>query len=116
MGAGGLLVLFLAFSLCAGCTSTTVGNTWYENESIKTMINHAGDPAEIHVQVTVYRISNLAQEQYTVLNAPVTLARGDSIVTIPGKLPSGTYKLYVYVLGDNDRKTAVILDITMLFS
>lgn len=113
VGAGSLLVFSLIFCLCAGCTSTTIGNTWYENESVKTMITHAGNPADINVQVTVYRISGLAQEQYTVLNAPVTLARGENLVTIPGNLPSGSYKMYVYVLSDNDRKTAVIRDITV---
>jgi hypothetical protein len=113
MGAGAILVLSLILCLCAGCTSTTVGNAWYENESVRTMITHTGEPADIHVQVTVYRISSLTQEQYTVLNAPVTLSRGDNLVTIPGNLPSGTYKLYIYVLGDNDRKTAVIRDITV---
>jgi hypothetical protein len=77
------------------------------------MISHTGDPADVRVQVTVYRISDLHQELYTILDVPVSLSLGDTLVVVPGELPPGSYKLYVYVLGDNDRKTAVIRDITV---
>jgi len=106
-----LLVIFLSF--CSGCTSTTVGNTWYENQSVRTTISHTGEPADLTVQVTVYRIDSMSQEFYTVLSTPVSLSQGDTLVTIPGELPPGAYKVFIYVLGDNDRKTAVIRDITV---
>jgi len=106
-------MLVISLSFCSGCTSTTVGNTWYENQSVRTTISHTGDPADLTVQVTVYKLGNLDQEFYTVLSTPVSLSPGDTLVTIPGELPPGSYKLYVYVLGDNDRKTAVIRDITV---
>ena len=111
--AGLFAVLIISLSFCSGCTSTTVGDTWYENQSIRTTISHTGEPADLTVQVTVYRIDIMSQEFTTVLSTPVSLPQGNTLVTIPRELPPGSYKLYVYVLGDNDRKTAVIRDITV---
>lgn len=111
--AGLLILLIICLSLCTGCVSTTIGNTWYENQSVRTTISHSGEPADLTVQVTVYKLGSLDQQLYTVLSTPVSLSRGDTLVTIPVDLPPGPYKLFVYVLGDNDRKTAVIRDITV---
>lgn len=111
--AGFFALLVVVLSFCSGCTSTTVGNTRYENQSVQTTISHAGEPANLTVQVTVYRINTLSQELYTVISTPVPLSPGETLVTLPVDLPPGPYKLYVYVLGDNDRKTAVIRDITV---
>lgn len=111
--AGLFALLVISLSFCSGCTSTTVGNTWYENQSVRTTISHTGEPADLTVQVTVYRIDSMSQEFYTVLSTPVSLSQGETLVTIPGELPPGSYKIFVYVLGDNDRKTAVIRDITV---
>ena len=111
--AGFLALLVISLSFCSGCVSTTVGNTWYENQSVRTTISHAGDPADLTVQVTVYKLGNLNQEFSTVLSTPVSLPPGETIVSLPAELPPGSYKLFVYVLGDNDRKTAVIREITV---
>jgi hypothetical protein len=111
--AGLLALLVVALSLSSGCVSTTVGDTWYENQSIRTIVSHTGEPANLTVQVTVYRIDGMSQEFHTVLSTPVSVSQGDTRVTHPTELPPGSYKLFVYVLGDNDRKTAVIRDITV---
>lgn len=106
-----VLVFVLGFSWTIGCLATTVGDTRYENGSLIVAISHAGEPAEVHVQVTVYRIANMTQEKYTIADAPVTISRGENTAVVPINLAPGKYKLYVYVLGDGDRKTAVIRDI-----
>jgi len=111
--AGAWAVLVLILSLCAGCLATTVGDAWYENQSVRTTITHTGAPADLRVQVTAYRISGISQEPYAVFDTPVSLTPGENPVSVPGELPPGSYKLYIYVLGDNDRKTAVIRDITV---
>jgi hypothetical protein len=108
----GVLVLAL-FTLCAGCLSTVVGDTWYGNNSVTVNIRHTGDPSDVSVQVTVYRIENLTQEKYTIVGAPATLVNGENTVAVPVRLEPGNYKLYVYVLSNGDRKTAVIRDIVV---
>ena len=74
--AGLLFMLVICLSLCSGCISTTVGNTWYENQSVRTTISHAGEPADLTVQVTVFKIGHIDQHIYTVLSTPVSLSRG----------------------------------------
>jgi hypothetical protein len=111
--AGALVIIVLLLALCAGCLATTVGDTRYENQSVRTTITHTGAPADLRVQVTAYRISNFTQEPYGVFDTPVSLKPGENPVSVPADLPPGSYKLYIYVLGDNDRKTAVIRDITV---
>jgi hypothetical protein len=106
----GLFVLFLC---CAGCLSTSVGDTRYDNGSVIVQVGNTGEPADVSVQVTIYRIANLTQEKYTVVSAPATLTREENEIVIPARLEKGSYKLYVYVLGDGDRKTAVIRDIVV---
>jgi hypothetical protein len=108
----GVSVLFVCI-FCAGCLSTAVGDTWYENQSVRLNISHSGEPADVHVQVTVYRISSMTQERFTVLNTPVSLSPGENSVAVPGELPQGSYKLYVYILSNGDRKAAVIRDIVV---
>jgi hypothetical protein len=108
----GILVVSL-FSLCAGCLSTGVGDTWYSNNSVMVNISHTGDPSDVSVQVTVYRITNLTQEKDTIVSTPVTMVNGENTVAIPLRLEPGSYKLYVYVLGNGDRKAAVIRDIVV---
>lgn len=108
----GVLVLVM-ISFCTGCISTGVGNTWYSNNSVMVNISHTGDPVDVGVQVTVYRIANLTQEKYTIVNTPAMLVNGQNIVAVPVRLEPGSYKLYIYVLSNNDRKTAVIRDIVV---
>lgn len=108
----GLSVLFMVL-LCAGCLSTEVGDTRYDNRSVQISISHAGDPVDVHIQVSVFRIAGMTQEQYTIVSAPATLVNGENLVSVPVELKPGSYKLFVYVLRDGDRKTAVIRDIVV---
>lgn len=105
-------MLVLAALLSVGCTTTSVGDVTYTNQTMEIDITHAGEPMEAHVQVTVYRLANLMQEQQEILGAPVTLVPGRNALSIPIRLEPGPYKLFVYIVKDGDRKTAVIRDIT----
>lgn len=106
------IVLFAAL-LLAGCTSTEIGDVAYANQSLVIGITHTGDPLEAHVQVSVYRLANLTQEAQEILGAPVTLVPGKNTLSVPARLGPGSYKLFVYLIKDGDRKTAVIRDITV---
>jgi hypothetical protein len=108
--AGTILVLAL---LCTGCLSMNVGDASYRNRSVMVQITNTGEPADVTVQVTAYRIQDLHQQMYTIAGAPATIRNGETDVMVPVELEPGTYKLYVYILSDGDRKTAVIRDITV---
>jgi hypothetical protein len=105
-------VIILIF-LSAGCTSTTIGDVAYRNGTIDITVTGTNDSEEAFVQVTVYEIRNLHQQEMTVFSAPATLRRGENKVLVPGMLPPGNYKLYVYVLKPGERRTATIRDIVV---
>jgi hypothetical protein len=105
-------VLILAI-ISIGCTTTTIGDVAYRNGTIIVSVSNAGDPGGAFIQVTVYEIKDLHQQKMTVLQTPVILQRGQNEVVIPGTLPPGTYKLYIYILKPDERETATIRDIVV---
>jgi len=110
LAAAAILSLALA---CTGCLSMNIGDASYRNHSVMVQVSDTGDPSDVTVQVTAYRIQDLHQQMYTIAGAPATIPHGDSSVAVPVELEPGSYKLYIYILRDGDRKTAVIRDITV---
>jgi hypothetical protein len=108
-----VIALVAACFLAAGCISTTVGDASYRNETVFITITNPAGPADAYVQVTVNQVNNLHQEEVAVFGAPVNLTQGENMVSVPGQIGPGQYKLYVYVLQNGERKTAVIRDITV---
>jgi len=110
----GLAILVL-FSLVCGCVSSSIGPVRYTGNGIATTITNAGQPANAFVQVTVFEVTGLSQqeqEQSYVMH-PVRLENGDNTVFIPLVLKPGNYKLNMYLIQDGERKTAVIRDIAV---
>jgi uncharacterized protein (UPF0264 family) len=108
------IIAFVAVCfLAAGCISTTVGDVGYRNGTVSVTITSPSGPADAYVQVTVYQVKDLHQEEVAVFEKPVNLVQGENTVSIPGQIGPGQYKLYVYVLQNGERKTAVIRDITV---
>jgi hypothetical protein len=103
-----LLMLLL---LGAGCTTTTIGDVEYRNGTLAVQVTSTGEPGDAFVQVTVYEIKEFHQRQLAVFTAPVNLRHGENEVLVPGSLPPGKYKLYVYILKPDERQTATIRDI-----
>jgi hypothetical protein len=105
--------LFFVILLCAGCISVNTGDISYRNRSVMVQITNTGEPAQVTVQVTAYRIQDLHQQLYITADAPATILNGETDVAVPIDLEPGPYKLFIYVISDGDRKTAVIRDITV---
>jgi len=107
---GLLLVLFL---LTAGCTSLSVGNVSYGNDNLTVAVAGPGIPQTVGVQVRVFTLDQFTQHDFLTTGATVNLTGTDSNVTIPVHLDPGRYKLYVYIIENGERETAVIRDITV---
>jgi hypothetical protein len=105
--------VLIFFLMSTGCTSTSIGDVVYRNGTMDVFITNNGEPGDAFVQVTVYEIRDLHQQKMVVFQEPVTLQRGQNRVLVPGTLPPGTYKLYIYVLKTDERQTATIRDIVV---
>jgi hypothetical protein len=110
--AGILVLSILVLSAClSGCVSTSVGDAAYRNGTFEIAVANPSDSADAYIQVTVYRIENFRQEETDAFGNAVSLGAGENMVEIPGTIGPGEYKLYIYVIQDGARKTAVIRDI-----
>jgi hypothetical protein len=106
----GILFVTLLF---AGCTTISIGDAGYANNTVSLPITNTGGPSGGYIQVTVYEIKNNQQEETDVLYAPLALQQGENTALIPGTLEPGQYKLYIYLIQNGERKAATIRDIVV---
>jgi hypothetical protein len=104
--------LVLLLFLC-GCVSTNIGEVGYEHDGITASINNPDGPSDAFVQVTIYRVAGLSQQEYSIVMTSARLNTGDNTVLIPVVLTPGNYKLKMYLIQNGERKTAVIRDIVI---
>ena len=107
----GVAALLIALVITGCCMSTNIGDVSYADGGFTLLITNAGEPTEAHIQITVYQIQDLHQSELSVLNTSVSLQKGENHVTVPGQIGPGRYKLYVYLVRNGSRQTAVIRDI-----
>jgi len=106
-----LVFVLAALAISAGCSTTTIGDVSYAAKNLTAIITSGGPPSDAYIQVTVYRTTGLSQQEYTVVSTPVSLTNGTNRVTVPADLEPGNYKLYVYLIRNGERSSAVIRDI-----
>jgi hypothetical protein len=107
------IVLLVLFMFLCGCVSTSIGEVGYTNDGITAKINNPNEPSDAFIQVTVYQVIGLSQQEHTVVMTSVKLQTGDNTVLIPVTLGPGNYKLKMYLIQHGERKTAVIRDIVV---
>jgi hypothetical protein len=104
--------LTLLIFLC-GCISSSIGEVGYANDGITASISNPNAPSDAFVQVTIYRVAGLSQQEYSVVMTSAKLNTGSNTVLIPVMLTPGNYKLKMYLIQNGERKTAVIRDIVV---
>ncbi|WP_321508560.1 hypothetical protein [uncultured Methanoregula sp.] len=97
--------------LAVGCVSTNVEDVGYRDGNVSISITSSSGAADAYIQVTVYKVKDLRQEEVAVFGKPVTLVPGENLITIPGQMTPGQYKLCIYVIQNSERRAAVIRDI-----
>lgn len=108
LAAGILLLLF-----SAGCTSLAVNTVGYDHGNLSVSVTNPGDPVDAGVQVRIFQVSGLSQQEREVTGTPVHLPKGTGLIEVPVHLEPGSYKLYVYLTINGERQTAVIRDIVV---
>ncbi|MHB8165095.1 MAG: hypothetical protein ACYDDV_12295 [Methanoregula sp.] len=114
-GLHGLLLLLFCMLLVmsSGCTSPAIDEARYKNEGISVRVTSSRDVAGASMQVTIYQIRDLQQTEYATVNTPVILKTGNNEINLPAPLEPGSYKLYIYLIQNGERKLAVIRDIVV---
>jgi len=103
--------MILAF--CSGCATLAVGNVTSSQDNLSIEVSNSGTPVDTGVQVRVYQIRGMAQEELVVTGVPASLKKGENTVIVPVHLDPGTYKVYIYVTINNERQTASIKDLVV---
>ncbi len=114
-GLPGLLLLLFCMLLVmsSGCTSPAIDEARYDNGGISVGMTSSRDVVDASMQVTIYQIRDLHQAEYMIVNAPVTLKQGHNEIFLPAHLEPGSYKLYVYLIQNGERNSAVIRDVVV---
>jgi hypothetical protein len=108
-----ILAVVVLIILSTGCTSLAIGDVSYHSRELSVHVSNSGDPFDGGIQVRIYEIKNLNQQELTVTGIPVSVKKGENEFTVPVPLEPGTYKIYVYLTEDGERKTASIRDIVV---
>ena len=106
-------MLCIILILSAGCTSLAIGDVTPTDQGMKVHVTNGGDPINAGIQVRIFRIHDLMQQELTNTGVTVALDHGENVVNVPVRVEPGTYKLYVYVTMNGERKTASIKDIVV---
>jgi hypothetical protein len=104
------LVLLLA---AAGCSTLSVGDVSYGNGNLTVAVTGTGSPETIGVQVRVFTLEDFGQHELLSTGTTTQLTGKENTIDLPLSLSPGRYKLYVYLVRDGERETAVIRDITV---
>jgi len=104
-----LLMILAIFS--AGCFETSFGVVEYSYPLLNVEIINSGEETDAYVQVTVFDLSDFRQIETGKYVEDVNLKKGSNLVSVPVELEKGTYKLYIYLIVNGERKVAEIRDI-----
>ncbi len=106
-------MLCIALLLSAGCTSLAVRDVTSSQDNLSVHVSNSGDSVTAGIQVRAYQIRDMEQRELTNTGVTAVLEKGENTILVPLRLEPGTYKLYVYVTINNERKTASIKDIVV---
>ncbi|WP_157199056.1 hypothetical protein [Methanolacinia paynteri] len=105
------VILVATAVMCCGCLTYSFGDVAYDNGSLDIEIINDGEPADVSVQVTVFDLAGFRQVEAGRYINFVSLEPGDNTYSLPVELEPGNYKLYLYILEDGRRSSAVIRNI-----
>lgn len=108
-----IILFLLCTGLSAGCLDSSFENVAYSQDQLTIRATNDGDTTQAVFQVTIFRSENLQQTEIFKKADYVTFENGENTYVIPVHLDPGTYKLYIYITVNNERKVSVIRDLTV---
>jgi hypothetical protein len=110
-----LLITALALTgILAGCLQSSLGDVRYDGEQLHIKATNDGATAQATLQVTVAQVRDLGQTEIIRDATFIQFEQGQREYLFPvGHLEPGTYKLYIYITVDGDRRVSEIRDLTV---
>jgi len=103
-----LILIVAALTGAAGCLSTAIGDVRYDGGTLHIPVKNAGEPVDAVLQVAVSEVSMFEQHEIARDAWYIVLDPGSNEYTVPIDLGPGTYKLFIQIFADNDRRASVI--------
>lgn len=107
------VILIVSLLLCCGCLTYSFGDVSYNDGVLDIGVFNNKESGEVAVQVTVFDLAGFRQNEIGRYVNYVYLESGENHYQFPLELDEGSYKLYLYVLEDGKRSSAVIRDIVV---
>lgn len=108
---GLLLLLFcMLLVMSSGCTSPAIDRARNKNGENAVRMSSSRDVVDASMQVTIHRIRDLHQTEYTLVTTPVTLKKDDPEIFLPALPEPGSCKPNSCQTRNRERKTTVIRD------
>jgi hypothetical protein len=107
-----MILILAAIVGTAGCLSTTIGAATYDGKALHISADSTSDPVENAVlQVVVMEVEALSQTEVFKEARYVNLDRGTNEYTVPVALQPGTYKVFITIFVESDRRASVIREL-----
>jgi hypothetical protein len=95
--------ILLLVVILAGCLSISFGDVLYSDGALHVPVKNSEGPQQVLIQVRVYDTTDFRQNEIFTQIEYVDLDTGENEYIVPVELDPGTYKVYLYVIYDDDR-------------
>lgn len=99
--------------LSAGCTGGFFREVTCDGKEIVATGDWSGEPVEGVFQVIIFRLEGLSQNEVASKTLWVDLCTGENTFIMPVDLEPGSYKFFIYLFVDGDRKAGIIREFTI---
>lgn len=110
-----LILAILSLSvLSAGCIGGFFRDVTCDGKEIIATGDWNNEPTEGVFQVIIFRLDGLTQNEVASKTLWVDLSPGENQIVMPVDLEPGSYKFFVYLFVDGDRKAGIIREFTVI--
>lgn len=108
-----LLVPVILLTVISGCMTTGFDSISYTPGALHLNVTGAENRSDAVLQVTIYALHDLQQQEVYKHADYISVKKGENRYTETVTLAPGSYRVYLYLTYGNERKAAVIRDLTV---
>lgn len=108
-----ILALLSLSVLSSGCIGGFFRDVTCDGNEIVATGDWNGGPTEGVFQVIIFRLEGITQNEVASKTLLVDLSQGENRIVMPVDLEPGSYKFFVYLFVDGERKAGIIREFTI---